>query len=249
MDLLSRARPVQLHRVLPFQPDLNYHNPEMKEAMFEIARFWLNKGVDGFRLDIVSAIYEDPSRDNPISFRLSPSDQSLSIFFQHLKHNFLHEKSFEFATELRDVVNEFENPKRILIGESHGDEEVINRFCHHQGKWPHAIFLFKAISTPFKAPNYRNLLIRFEEHFPDPLLPTLVFANDRNRVISRLGGSVEKAKLLALFSLPAGVFRSPILVTRLEFPGCDSAKTGKGRDRPAAQLGSTVPGGQKCRNS
>ena len=41
-----------------FQPDLNYHNPEVKEAMFDVIRFWLNKGVDGFRLDIISAIYE-----------------------------------------------------------------------------------------------------------------------------------------------------------------------------------------------
>ena len=44
---------------LPFQPDLNYHNPEVKQAMFDVVRFWLNKGVDGFRLDIISAIYED----------------------------------------------------------------------------------------------------------------------------------------------------------------------------------------------
>ena len=42
---------------LPFQPDLNYHNPEVKKAMFDVARFWLGKGVDGFRLDIISAIY------------------------------------------------------------------------------------------------------------------------------------------------------------------------------------------------
>jgi glycosidase len=211
---------------LPFQPDLNYHNPEVKEAMFEIVRFWLDKGVDGFRLDIVSAIYEDSElRNNPPSFRLSPSDHSLSIFFQHLKHNFLHEKSFEFATELRNVVDEFDNPKRILVGESHGSEEVINRFCHHKGKnGLHAVFLFKAISTPFKAPSYRNLLMRFEEHFPEPLLPTLVFANhDRNRVISRLGGSVEKAKLLALFQftcrgIPFTYFGDEIGIPRVRIP-------------------------------
>ncbi|BCT67717.1 alpha-glucosidase [Nitrosospira sp. NRS527] len=211
---------------LPFQPDLNYHNPEVKQAMFDVVRFWLKKGVDGFRLDIISAIYEDAElRSNPPSFRLTPSDKSLSIFFQNLKNNFLHEKSFEFATELRNVVDEFDNPRRVLIGESHGDEALINRFCYHNGKnGLNAIFLFKAISTPFKAENYRQMLLTFEEHFPEPLIPTLVFANhDRTRIISRLGGSVAKAKLLALFQftcrgIPFTYFGDEIGIPRVRIP-------------------------------
>lgn len=211
---------------LPFQPDLNYHNPEVKQAMFDIVRFWLKKGVDGFRLDIISAIYEDADlRDNPLSLRIAPSDKSLSVFFQHLKNNFLHEKSFEFATELRSVVDEFDNPKRILIGESHGDEGLINRFCHTDGKDAlHAVFLFKAISTPFRAESYRQMLMRFEEHFPEPLTPTLVFANhDRTRIISRLGGSLAKAKLLALFQftcrgIPFTYFGDEIGIPRVRIP-------------------------------
>ncbi len=211
---------------LPFQPDLNYHNPEVKQAMFDVVRFWLNKGVDGFRLDIISAIYEDPDlRHNPPSLRLAPSDRSLSVFFQHLKNNFLHEKSFEFATELRSVVEEFDNPKRVLIGESHGDEALISRFCRMNGKdGLDAVFLFNAISTPFRAESYRKMLMTFEKHFPDPLMPTLVFANhDRTRVISRLGGSVAKAKLLALFQftcrgIPFTYYGDEIGIPRVRIP-------------------------------
>ncbi|SEL22924.1 glycoside hydrolase family 13 protein [Nitrosovibrio tenuis] len=223
---------------LPFQPDLNYHNPDVKRAMFDVVRFWLNKGVDGFRLDIISAIYEDSTlRKNPPSFRLAPSDKSLSIFFQHLKNNFLHEKSFVFATELRSVVDEFANPKRVLIGESHGDEAVINRFCYLDGKdGLDAIFLFKAVSTPFKAESYRQMLMKFEKHFPEPLIPTLVFANhDRTRVISRLGGSIEKAKLLALFQftcrgIPFTYFGDEIGIPRVRIP------LKQGKDAIAMQL-------------
>lgn len=211
---------------LPFQPDLNYHNPEVKQAMFDVARFWLNKGVDGFRLDIISAIYEDPDlRRNPPSFRVAPSDKSLTIFFQNLKNNFLQAKSFEFATELRCVIDEFDNPKRVLIGESHGDEELINQFCYNNGKnGLNVIFLFKAISTPFKAEKYREMLMTFEKHFPEPLIPTLVFANhDRTRVITRLGGSIEKAKLLALFQftcrgIPFTYFGDEIGIPRVRIP-------------------------------
>ena len=211
---------------LPFQPDLNYHNPEVKQAMFDVVRFWLNKGVDGFRLDIISAIYEDPDlRRNPLSFRITPSDKSLTIFFQNLKNNFLQAKSFEFATELRGVIDEFDNPKRVLIGESHGDEELISQFCYSNGKnGLNAIFLFKAISMPFHAEKYREMLMTFEKHFPEPLIPTLVFANhDRTRVITRLGGSIEKAKLLALFQftcrgIPFTYFGDEIGIPRVRIP-------------------------------
>lgn len=211
---------------LPFQPDLNYHNPEVKQTMFDVARFWLNKGVDGFRLDIISAIYEDPELcRNPASFRITPSDKSLTIFFQNLKNNFLQAKSFEFATELRSVIDEFDHPKRVLIGESHGNEELISQFCYSNGKnGLNAIFLFKAISMPFKAEKYREMLMTFEKHFPEPLIPTLVFANhDRTRIITRLGGSIEKAKLLALFQftcrgIPFTYFGDEIGIPRVRIP-------------------------------
>ena len=131
---------------LPFSARLELPQPEVKQAMFDVVRFWLNKGVDGFRLDIISAIYEDTElQKNPFESRLAPSDKSLSIFFQHLKNNFLHEKSFEFATELRSVVEEFDNPKRVLIGESHGDESVISRFCCTTARMAWTPFSF---STP-----------------------------------------------------------------------------------------------------
>ena len=211
---------------LPFQPDLNYHNPEVKKAMFDVARFWLSKGVDGFRLDIISAIYEDSTlKNNPPSIKVAPSDESLTIYFQHVKNNFLQDKSFEFSTELRSVIDEFHNPDRFLLGESHGDENVINMFCDYKGKKGlKAVFLFKSVSTPFKAKPFRKMMERFEVAFPDPLIPTLVFANhDRTRVITRLGGSVDKAKLLALFQftsrgIPFTYFGEEIGIPRVRIP-------------------------------
>ncbi|MCO5247933.1 MAG: alpha-amylase family glycosyl hydrolase [Chitinophagales bacterium] len=170
--------------------------------MFDIARFWLDKGVDGFRTNIISAIYEDPLlKNNPSSPHLTPSDKSLTIFFQKLENNFLQEESFGFATELRAVIDEFDHPKRVLIGESHGHESTLRQFCTYKGEnGLHAVFMFNAISMPFKAKKYKEMTETFEKYFADPLIPTLVFGNhDRNRIISRLGGNVEKAKLLAMY--------------------------------------------------
>lgn len=187
---------------LPFQPDLNYSNPEVKNAMLDVARHWLSKGVDGFRLDIFNSIYEDTTfRNNPASLRIIPSEETPDGFFQKMKYNVNQEESFEFATELRAVVDSFQNPSRFMVGEVFGDVETTKKFCSYNGKdGLHTIFLFKTLSTPFKAKKWRKLVEEFETNFPQPYVPTYVFSNhDRRRSITPLGNDVRRAKLLAFF--------------------------------------------------
>jgi len=187
---------------LPFQPDLNYHNAEVKQAMFDVVRFWLGKGVDGFRLDIFSAIYKDSLfRDNPFSLYILPADEQLGAYFQHFKYTLNRQESFAFSAELRAVADEFGNPERFLVGEVNGDVPVIKKFCLYDGKpGLQAVFMFRTVSQPFNAQSYRKMVEDFERDFPEPFMPTYVFGNhDRKRSMSRLGGDVAKAKLLALF--------------------------------------------------
>ena len=62
----ARRRQYYLHNFLPEQPDLNFWNPEVQDAVLDIARFWLDRGVDGFRLDVVNYYFHDRElRDNP----------------------------------------------------------------------------------------------------------------------------------------------------------------------------------------
>lgn len=186
---------------LEFQPDLNYGNPEVKNAMLDVARFWLSKGVDGFRLDIFNSIYEDTSfTNNPASLKIVPSEESPDGFFQKMKYNVNQEGSFRFATELRAVVDSFQNPERFMVGEVFGDVETTKKFCSYQGEnGLHTIFLFQTLSTPFKAKKWRKTIEHFEENFPEPFVPTYVFSNhDRRRSITPLGNDVGKAKLMAL---------------------------------------------------
>ncbi len=187
---------------LPFQPDLNYHDPEVKNAMLDVAKYWLSKGVDGFRLDIFNSIFEDTSfTNNPPSLKLIPSEESPDGFFQKMKYNVNHEGSFRFATELRAVVDSFQNPPRFMVGEVFGDVETTKKFCSYKGlNGLHTIFLFQTLSTPFKARKWRKMVEHFEESFPHPFVPTYVFSNhDRRRSITPLGNDVRRAKLLALF--------------------------------------------------
>ena len=187
---------------LSFQPDLNYRNPEVKETMLDIVRFWLGKGVDGFRLDILNVIYKDAEfRDNPISFKLAQTEFDYSGFFQEAKYNLNRPESFEFARELRKVCNEF--GEKILLGEAVVRREILRKFLGGEtNDGLGLMFDFEMLNFKFSAEYFRGLLQEMEKHYPDPFTPVYVFSNhDRRRSIKRLGNDVRKAKLLAMFHL------------------------------------------------
>jgi glycosidase len=189
---------------LPFQPDLNYQNPAVKNAMLDVARFWLAKGVDGFRLDIFNSIYEDSALlDNPSSLRIIPSEENPDGFFQKAKYNVNQPQSFVFATELRAVVDSFTHPPRFLVGEVFGNTATIKQFCEYRWKKGlHSVFLFQTLGTKFSAKAWHEVVSGFERDFPEPLVPTYVFSNhDRKRSITSVGNDPAKAKLLALMQM------------------------------------------------
>ncbi len=188
---------------LPFQPDLNYRNPEVKRAMLGVVRHWLEQGVDGLRLDIFNAIYKDASfDDNPFSFRPVPSEHNPHGFFQRYHHTLDHPDTFVFSRELRALSDEFSDPPRFLVGEVFGDAGMLRRYCGEEADGLHMVFLFKAMRTRFAGRAVRALIEEFERAFPDPFMPTYVFGNhDRPRFIHRLGEDVDKAKLFAMMQL------------------------------------------------
>lgn len=188
---------------LPFQPDLNYRNPAVKEAMFDVVRFWLGRGVDGFRLDMFNALFEDSLlRDNPFAAKLIPSESNPDGYFQKAQYNMNQAESFAFAAELRKVLDEFPGD-RYLVGEVYGEPHMMKRFCKIEGQdGLDDVFLFETISTPFSAKAFAGLLKKFGHDFEPPFSPTWVFSNhDRMRSISRLKNQIDRAKLLAVFQM------------------------------------------------
>lgn len=188
---------------LPFQPDLNYHNPEVRKAMLDNVRFWLDKGVDGFRLDIFNSLYEDDQfRDNPFSMAMVPNESNPDGFFQHMEHTINHPGNFAFAKELRSVLEEYNNPPRYLIGEVFGDAKVLKQYIGENLDGLHTVFLFEMLAFKFNADYFRSLITKLEEEFPYPYTPTWVFSNhDRKRSISRIDNNVAKAMLLAMLQM------------------------------------------------
>jgi oligo-1,6-glucosidase/alpha-glucosidase len=188
---------------LPFQPDLNYRNPEVKAAMLDVVRHWLRQGVDGLRLDIFNAIFKDASfQDNPFSLRLIPTESNPHGFFQHHVHTIDHPDTIAFAHELRRVTDEFSDPPRFMVGEVFGDPVTLRRYCGDEADGLHLVFLFKTLRMRFAASDVRALVREIEHAFPEPYTPTYVFGNhDRPRLLHRLDGHQRKAKLFATLQL------------------------------------------------
>lgn len=191
---------------LPFQPDLNWRNPEVKQAMFDVVRRWLRRGVDGFRLDLFSALMKDAEfRNDP--FRPGLYDGGLpSLHDPCMHHN--HPDIFPICKELRGVMREFGEPERILLGEVMGAKEDVRRLLGGEtNDGLHLGFLFDMIFLlPWqrRASWFRKVVAEFERYFPPPLQPTYVFGNhDMRRLMSRIGDDMSLAKMLAVFQLTA----------------------------------------------
>lgn len=187
---------------LPFQPDLNYHNPEVKEAMLNVVRYWLGKDVDGFRLDIFNVIYKDKDfKNNPLSWKLMPTETDPSGFLQEAKYTINQPANYAFAKELRAVCDEF--GEKLLLGEVSGDNATIRKFLGGEtNDGLGLVFAFEMLRFKLNADYFRRLIRSLEKDFHAPFMPVYVFSNhDRKRSISRIKNDVQKAKLLHLLQL------------------------------------------------
>lgn len=187
---------------LPFQPDLNYRNPQVKAAMLGVVRLWLARGVDGFRLDIFNVIYKDAAfRDNPFAWALAPSEESAAGFFQRPQYTLNQPETFAFARELRQVCQEFGD--KLLLGEVSGDRPTIRRYLgDDRNDGLTQVFDFGMLNFRFTADYFRALIAAEERHFPPPFMPVYVFSNhDRRRSMTRLAGDARKAKLLHMLQM------------------------------------------------
>jgi len=107
-------RQYYFHNFLVEQPDLNYWNPKVQDTILNVARFWLDRGVDGFRLDVINYIVQDKElRDNPISEYSRPP--SSPTYFQRHVFDRSRPEALDFLGRLRQVMDAY--PERMTVGE------------------------------------------------------------------------------------------------------------------------------------
>ena len=101
-----------LHSFAKEQPDVNWHNPEVRKAQLDVFRFWMERGVDGFRLDVFNAYFKHPDLpDNPSSFGLRSFDQQYHIYDMDQP------EMMPLLNELRRLLDSY--PERYVVGETH----------------------------------------------------------------------------------------------------------------------------------
>lgn len=114
-----RRRQYYLHNFLTSQPDLNFWNPGVQAAVLEVARFWLDRGVDGFRLDVVNYFFHDAAlRDNPVADHGRPP--SMTYRFQQHLHDISQPETLIFLSRLRRLIDSYPG-ERMTLGEIAGD--------------------------------------------------------------------------------------------------------------------------------
>jgi alpha-glucosidase len=187
------------HAFLPFQPDLNWRNPEVRSEMLDVLRFWLDKGVDGFRLDLINFLYEDESlRDNPPRLGARP------YFWQHHIYDRSRPESLEAARDLRRLSDSY--PDRALMGEVCTDErDDAVAYLGDGSDTLHLSFYLDFAMVKWSAERFRESVGWLEEHIPADGWPCYYLNNhDLSRTFTRLGGgrfAEARAKVAAAMLL------------------------------------------------
>ncbi len=184
---------VYLHQFLPEQPDLNWSSPELEAAMHDVLRFWLDRGVDGFRIDVVQCLGKDPA---------FPDDPPDWVGIPHSAINDVPE-THPLVRGIRRVLEEYDGD-RVAIGEVYLlGPDVTERTASYLGDGDelHLAFDFSLLRTPWDAARVRRRIEKVEAAYAGGRWPTWVLSNhDNPRQATRLG-SEARARAAAVLLL------------------------------------------------
>jgi alpha-glucosidase len=185
------------HAFLKSQPDLNWRNPAVRAAMHEVLRFWLRRGVDGFRVDALwHLIKDDQFRDNPPNPLFRPGDPPHHS--QIPLYTTDRPELQDFVAGLRRVVDEFQD--RVLIGEIYLPLERLVAYYGANLDGVHLPFNFQLLQTRWNARELAVLIEQYRSLLPAGSWPNWVLGNhDNPRIASRVG--LEQARIAAMLLL------------------------------------------------
>ncbi|MDQ2779128.1 MAG: alpha-amylase family glycosyl hydrolase [Pseudomonadota bacterium] len=233
------------HAFLSAQPDLNWRNPALKVAMFDTLRFWLRRGVDGFRVDVIYHLIEDAQfRDNPPNPDYVPGgDPAHSLVPQHTVDQL---ESRQITVEMRRVLDEFSTDEsaRVLIGEIY---LPIERLVAYYGadasgalQGAQLPFNFHLIGTAWQAAAVDRVVRDYEAALPPGAAPNWVLGNhDKPRIASRVGEAGARLAAMLLLTLrgtPTLYYGDEIGMTDVPIPP-DEIQDPFERNQPGKGLG------------
>lgn len=182
------------HTFLSAQPDLNWRNPAVRNAIHEVMRFWLRRGADGFRVDAVwYLIKDDQFRDNPLNPDFCPGglprDALIPFYTADLP------EVHDAISGMRRVIDEF--PNRVLLGEIYLPIERLVAYYGRDLEGVHFPYNFALLTAEWKARSLARLIDNYEAALPAAGWPNWVLGNhDRPRLASRIG--LDQARIAAM---------------------------------------------------
>ncbi len=209
-----------LHSFLTQQPDLNWFNPEVREAIYDVVRFWLERGADGYRLDVAHHYCKDELfRDNPpfiykekIADKMPWFDRSIegNVFYflslpalQITRYNKHHPETHKILKDIRSVLDSY--PDKTSVGEIENEDPRVTASYYGNNDELHMNFYFDLMFCVWKASAFRRCIERWENILPEEAWPAYTFNNhDRDRALSRYdlkGKGDIRARVIALMLL------------------------------------------------
>ncbi len=187
------------HGFLKEQPDLNWRNPEVRRAMYDIMQFWFEKGVDGFRVDALWHLIKDSRlRNNPVN----PDYNDKMTDYDRLlpKHSTDQPEVFEIVGEMRSVCDCYED--NMMIGEAYVPLKRLVKYYGAEGNGCHLPANFMLILLPWKPEIIAASINEYEKSLPRNGWPNWVLGNhDQKRIASRIGINQARNAAMLLLTL------------------------------------------------
>jgi alpha-glucosidase len=224
----STRRQYYLHNFLASQPDLNFHNPEVQDALLETVRFWLERGVDGFRLDTVNYYFQDRwLRDNPplaAAVAGTISEANPYLYQLHLFDKTQGE-NLDFLKRFRTLLDEYGG--RASVGEV-GDEtrslQTVAAYTAGSERL-HMCYTFDLLGPSFSPAHIRGCVEAFERTVADGWVCWAFSNHDVPRHVSRWTRPGESPDDVARFAIALlACLRGSICLYQGEELGLDEAE-------------------------
>ena len=198
----ASRRQYYLHNFLASQPDLNFHNPLVQEAVLSAAKFWLDRGVDGFRLDTVNFYFHDASlRDNPPlpeGVRVTGVDPSNPYSYQQHLYDKTQPENLGFLERLRALLDQY--PGATSVGEIGADRDVVSTTAAYTeaGKRIHMAYSFDLLTTARSTEYIQDTVTKMEAGIGSGWPSWALSNHDVVRVASRWGNGRDPDRFAPL---------------------------------------------------
>jgi alpha-glucosidase len=189
-----------LHAFLKEQADLNWRNPEVRQAMTEVLRFWFDRGVDGFRIDVLwHCVKAEGFPDNPLNPAFTPAmGEKLKVLQHHSTHQ---PEIHEIAGAFRALADGY--GERLLVGEICLPlDQLMTYYGTPDAPGVHLPFNFQLLEAPWDAAAIAGIIAGYEAALPPGAWPNWVLgSHDAPRLAGRIGETQARVAAMLLLTL------------------------------------------------